>query len=153
MGKKNPYLKESDWGWAIDPKGLKFFLHEIYDRYQIPLMNCENGLGAVRRGGRRSPCPPPRSAVFQQLPVGRLSDVQVLRANSSKKTVTVTWKKVKGATGYVVYRATKKNGKYKAVKTIKKASTTKFKNKKLKKKKTYYYKVRAIKSRKESNIQ
>ncbi len=44
MGKKNPYLKESDWGWAIDPKGLKFFLHEIYDRYQIPLMNCENGL-------------------------------------------------------------------------------------------------------------
>ena len=65
--------------------------------------------------------------------------------NSSKKTVTVTWKKVKGATGYVVYRATKKNGKYKAVKTITKASTTKFKNKKLKKKKTYYYKVRAIK--------
>ena len=46
MGKKNPYLKESDWGWAIDPKGLKFFMHEIYDRYQIPLMNCENGLGA-----------------------------------------------------------------------------------------------------------
>ena len=65
--------------------------------------------------------------------------------NSSKKTATVTWKKVKGATGYVVYRATKKNGKYKAVKTITKASTTKFKNKKLKKKKTYYYKVRAIK--------
>ena len=45
-GAKNPYLKESDWGWAIDPKGLTFFLHEIYDRYQIPLMNCENGLGA-----------------------------------------------------------------------------------------------------------
>jgi 6-phospho-beta-glucosidase len=43
---KNPYIKESDWGWAIDPKGLKFFMHEIYDRYQIPLMNCENGLGA-----------------------------------------------------------------------------------------------------------
>ncbi len=65
--------------------------------------------------------------------------------NSSKKTATVTWKKVKSATGYVVYRATKKNGKYKAVKTITKASTTKFKNKKLKKKKKYYYKVRAIK--------
>ena len=43
---KNPYIKESDWGWAIDPKGLKFFMHEIYDRYQIPLINCENGLGA-----------------------------------------------------------------------------------------------------------
>lgn len=65
--------------------------------------------------------------------------------NSSKRTATVTWKKAKGATGYVVYRATKKNGKYKAVKTITKASTTKFKNTKLKKKKTYYYKVRAVK--------
>lgn len=65
--------------------------------------------------------------------------------NSSKKTATVTWKKVKGATGYIVYRATKKNGKYKAVKTMKKASITKFKNTKLKKKKTYYYKVRAVK--------
>lgn len=46
MGKKNPYLKQSDWGWAIDPKGLKYFMHEIYDRYQIPIMSCENGLGA-----------------------------------------------------------------------------------------------------------
>lgn len=45
-GLKNPYLKASDWGWAIDPEGLTFFLHEIYDRYQIPLFNCENGLGA-----------------------------------------------------------------------------------------------------------
>lgn len=51
----------------------------------------------------------------------KLAEVTGLKVkNSSKKTVTVTWKKVKGATGYVVYRATKKNGKYKAVKTIKK---------------------------------
>lgn len=45
-GMKNPYLEVSDWGWAKDPEGLKFFLHELYDRYQIPLFNCENGLGA-----------------------------------------------------------------------------------------------------------
>ncbi len=45
-GLKNPYLEVSDWGWAKDPEGLKFFLHEIYDRYQVPLFNCENGLGA-----------------------------------------------------------------------------------------------------------
>ena len=45
-GIKNPYLEVSDWGWAIDPVGLKFYLHEIYDRYQIPLINIENGLGA-----------------------------------------------------------------------------------------------------------
>lgn len=45
-GIKNPYLTVSDWGWAKDPDGLKYFLHEIYDRYQIPLFLVENGLGA-----------------------------------------------------------------------------------------------------------
>lgn len=45
-GIKNPYLKASDWGWQIDPKGLRYSLNEIYDRYQIPLMVVENGLGA-----------------------------------------------------------------------------------------------------------
>ena len=45
-GAKNPYLKASDWGWQIDPKGLRYSLNEIYDRYQIPLMVVENGLGA-----------------------------------------------------------------------------------------------------------
>ncbi len=46
IGKKNPYLESSDWGWQIDPKGLRYTLKEIYDRYQIPLMVVENGLGA-----------------------------------------------------------------------------------------------------------
>ena len=45
-GIKNPYLKASDWGWQIDPKGLRWSLNEIWDRYQIPLMIVENGLGA-----------------------------------------------------------------------------------------------------------
>ena len=45
-GATNPYLKASDWGWQIDPKGLRYSLNEIYDRYQIPLMVVENGLGA-----------------------------------------------------------------------------------------------------------
>ena len=45
-GLKNPYLKASDWGWQIDPKGLRFTLNELYDRYEIPLMVVENGLGA-----------------------------------------------------------------------------------------------------------
>ena len=42
----NPYLATSDWGWQIDPKGLRYSLNELYDRYQIPLMVVENGLGA-----------------------------------------------------------------------------------------------------------
>lgn len=45
-GVKNPYLKASDWGWQIDPIGLRYTLNEIYDRYRIPLMIVENGLGA-----------------------------------------------------------------------------------------------------------
>lgn len=47
MGLANPYLKASEWGWTIDPKGLRYLLNEIYGRYQIPVMIVENGLGAV----------------------------------------------------------------------------------------------------------
>ncbi len=43
---KNPYLKESEWGWQIDPKGLRYILNQLYDRYQLPLFIVENGLGA-----------------------------------------------------------------------------------------------------------
>ncbi|SET68305.1 6-phospho-beta-glucosidase [Lacrimispora sphenoides] len=45
-GAKNPYLESSDWGWQIDPKGLRYTLNELYGRYRIPLMVVENGLGA-----------------------------------------------------------------------------------------------------------
>jgi 6-phospho-beta-glucosidase len=43
---KNPYLKASDWGWQIDPIGLRVTLNELYDRYRLPLFIVENGLGA-----------------------------------------------------------------------------------------------------------
>ena len=46
-GPGNPYLKTSAWGWTIDPDGLRYYLNELYDRYQKPLMVVENGLGAV----------------------------------------------------------------------------------------------------------
>lgn len=45
-GVKNPYLKVSDWGWQIDPTGLRYVLNKLNDRYGIPLMIVENGLGA-----------------------------------------------------------------------------------------------------------
>lgn len=45
-GVENPYLKSSDWGWQIDPDGLRYVLNELQGRYQIPLMIVENGLGA-----------------------------------------------------------------------------------------------------------
>ena len=46
-GVKNPYLKESDWGWQIDPVGLRILLNQFYNRYQKPLFIVENGLGAM----------------------------------------------------------------------------------------------------------
>ncbi len=47
MGGKNPYLKMTDWGWQIDPVGLRVTLNMLYDRYQIPLFIVENGMGAL----------------------------------------------------------------------------------------------------------
>lgn len=45
-GVKNPYLKSSDWGWQIDPVGLRVGLNELWERYQKPLFVVENGMGA-----------------------------------------------------------------------------------------------------------
>ncbi|RKL67433.1 6-phospho-beta-glucosidase [Salipaludibacillus neizhouensis] len=46
-GVKNPHLKASEWGWQIDPVGLRTVSNQLYDRYQKPLFIVENGLGAV----------------------------------------------------------------------------------------------------------
>ncbi|MBQ6488838.1 MAG: family 1 glycosylhydrolase [Solobacterium sp.] len=46
LGARNEYLKYSDWGWATDADGLQYYLEMIYDRYQLPIMVVENGLGA-----------------------------------------------------------------------------------------------------------
>ena len=46
MGAKNPYIQYSDWGWGLDPDGLRYILNEIEDRYSLPIMIVENGLGA-----------------------------------------------------------------------------------------------------------
>lgn len=45
LGKKNPYLKESPWGWPIDPLALRYVCNELTDRYQKPLFIVENGIG------------------------------------------------------------------------------------------------------------
>nr|MCW1079446.1 family 1 glycosylhydrolase [Streptococcus anginosus] len=41
------YIKESDWGWAIDPVGLRYALNIFYERYEKPLFIVENGFGAI----------------------------------------------------------------------------------------------------------
>lgn len=60
-----------------------------------------------------------------------------------KKKIRLRWKKVAGAAKYKIYRATKKKGKYKCIKTIKKGKTVTFVDSSVKKGKTYYYKIRA----------
>lgn len=46
---RNPYLKASDWGWQIDPVGLRYALNTLYERYEKPLFIVENGFGAIDR--------------------------------------------------------------------------------------------------------
>lgn len=43
----NPYLSKSDWGWEIDPVGFRVAMRQIYEKYQLPILVTENGLGAV----------------------------------------------------------------------------------------------------------
>ena len=43
---QNPYVKASDWGWQIDPKGLRYSLNLLHQRYHVPLFIVENGFGA-----------------------------------------------------------------------------------------------------------
>lgn len=43
---KNTYVKASDWGWQIDPVGLRYTLNVVYERYQLPMFIVENGFGA-----------------------------------------------------------------------------------------------------------
>lgn len=75
-----------------------------------------------------------------------------VKLKAGKKKITISWKKVKGVSGYVVYRSTKKTKGYKKVKTVKKDSVVKYTNKSLTSKKKYYYKVRAYKKVNGKNV-
>ena len=44
---ENPYVRTSDWGWQIDPVGLRYSLNLLYGRYELPLFVVENGFGAI----------------------------------------------------------------------------------------------------------
>lgn len=77
-------------------------------------------------------------------PTVQLSKI-TLKVKAAKGKVKLTWKKSSKADGYIIYRATKKNGKYKQIKMIKSWKKNSFTDKKVKFKKTYYYKIRAYK--------
>lgn len=46
-GAENPHLRKSDWGWAIDPLGLRWLCNDLYSRYELPLMIVENDIGEI----------------------------------------------------------------------------------------------------------
>ena len=55
----NPYIKVSDWGWAIDPEGLRYALNQMYERYEKPLFIVENGFGAIDKKEEDGSCHDP----------------------------------------------------------------------------------------------
>lgn len=76
--------------------------------------------------------------------LSKVSSVKVAKGGTQK--VKISWKKISGASGYVVYQSTKKSSGFKAVKTVKGNSTVKYTTAKLKKGKTYYFKVKAYRT-------
>lgn len=74
-----------------------------------------------------------------------------VRIRTGRREITVKWKKVAGATGYVVSRAKKKNGNYRRIRTLKRSARS-YTNSGLKKGKRYYYKVRAYRKIKGRNV-
>ena len=75
-----------------------------------------------------------------------LSAAVIRKASVKGRKATIGWKKVNGASGYVIYRSDKKNGRYRAIKTVKKGAAGQYTDKKLKKGKTYHYRVRAYRT-------
>lgn len=53
---RNPHVKASDWGWQIDPVGLRYSLNTMYERYELPLFVVENGFGAIDKLEEDSTC-------------------------------------------------------------------------------------------------
>jgi GH25 family lysozyme M1 (1,4-beta-N-acetylmuramidase) len=80
---------------------------------------------------------------FQIVAKEKLAAPVVSSISSENKTVTLKWKKVSKASGYEIYRATKKNGEYELKKKVQKNSKVSYQDKKLTKGKKYYYKIRA----------
>lgn len=74
----------------------------------------------------------------------KIATPKVTGKATGKTSVKLSWRKVAGATGYQIYRASSKNGKYVKVAEISKGSTLSYTDKKLSPGKTYYYKVRAV---------
>ena len=91
------------------------------------------------------------SSVVSARPILAKATKVKARKGGARK-IKVTWKRVSGASGYKIYRSTKKKKGYKAVKTIKRGKTVQYTTAKLKKGKRYYFKVRAYRKAGGKNV-
>lgn len=94
-----------------------------------------------------TPAPPAPTPVPVQSPVPskvKVAKVKKFKASSKKKIVTLKWKKNKKVKGYVIERSLKKNKGFKVIKKINKNKTVKYVDRKVKKSKTYYYRIKAF---------
>lgn len=82
------------------------------------------------------------SAIVSKSPVPTAVTISGV-SNTYSKALTIKWRAVTGASGYEIYRATSSKGTYKKAATITSGKTVSYKNTKLTKGRTYYYKVRA----------
>lgn len=144
-----------DQGFRVEPtktaKGSKFAIVEYDGSYYAVNKNGfiynYKGKGTAKLKMAGTVVSITKKGVIKEAKVKQVKGIKA--KNVKKKKVKLTWKKVKGAKGYYVFRATSKKGTYKKIKTVKKvkakAKTATYTDKKVKKKKTYYYKVQAYK--------
>ena len=112
---------------GIQNTGFYHTMSLIKGKYKLPILYCLYLNGPTRYNELKRLM---ETATFRSLTAGK----------ASKKTVKLNWNKVKTADGYDVYRASKKSGRYIKVKSVSSNTCT---DKKLKRGKTCYYKVRA----------
>lgn len=131
--------------------GMKYYIYirNNYFHEQIPGVNYHFSLGITPTVVTTpTPAPGKTSTPTQNLTATNSitkTKVSVTSVKAKKKNVQIKWKKNAFASGYKIYRSTKKNGKYKCIKTISKVATTSYNDRSVKKGKSYYYKVRAYK--------
>ncbi|MCM1545287.1 MAG: fibronectin type III domain-containing protein [Ruminococcus sp.] len=92
------------------------------------------------------------SSSYKEISTSTQPTAPKLKASAGKGKASLSWNKISGADGYVIYMSTSKNGTYKQIATIKKAATLKYTKSGLSKGKTYYFKIRAYKTVGKTNI-
>ena len=129
----NPFTDEESYYTYTGTRNANEFAAGTY-KFRVELLNYDSTLVGKKE---------------KSITIATLKAPTKLKAKAGKKKVTITYKKAAGATSYEIYRATKKKGEYQLIKTTKK---TKYIDRKVKKGKKYYYKVRTKRIKNDTTI-